>query len=167
MDRLWSPWRYRYVSHASDSDSTCVFCEVAAADPAQDRTNLLLWRGKHCYALLNLYPYTTGHLMVMPYAHVAELSAITTEGLAEMMKVAQYAEAMLKQVYRCQGLNLGMNLGRAAGAGIAEHVHMHILPRWFADANFMTTVGESRVIPEDLETTYEKLHPLFLSAPLC
>src|SRR6266404_2163446 len=154
MDRLWSPWRYRYVSHTRDSDSSaCVFCDVAAADSSEDRANLLLWRGRYSYALLNLYPYTTGHLMVMPYAHVAELSAITTDALAEMMKVAQHAEVTLKQVYRCQGLNVGLNLGRAAGAGIAEHVHMHILPRWFADANFMTTVGESRVIPEDLVTT--------------
>ena len=163
MDRLWSPWRYRYVSHVAD-DSGCVFCDKApSGDPVRDKENLILWRGHHSYALLNLYPYTTGHLMVTPYAHVAELSAVSTEALAEMMNLAQRAEQILKQVYRCDGLNVGMNLGRAAGAGIAAHVHLHVLPRWFADANFMTTIGESRVIPEDLETTWGKLQPLFQS----
>jgi ATP adenylyltransferase len=162
MDHLWSPWRYRYVTHAAD-DSVCVFCDkaVPAGDAARDKESLILWRGRHGYALLNLYPYTTGHLMVTPYAHVAELSLVSTEALAEMMNLAQRAERILKQVYRCDGLNVGMNLGRAAGAGIAAHVHLHILPRWFADANFMTTIGESRVIPEDLETTWGKLQPLF------
>jgi ATP adenylyltransferase len=176
MDRLWSPWRYRYVSHAPD-DSVCIFCDKAGeskalaldgvgdkatpAAPARDKENLILWRGRHGYALLNLYPYTTGHLMVTPYAHVAELSGVSTEALAEMMNLAQHAEQILKQVYRCDGLNVGMNLGRAAGAGVAGHVHLHILPRWFADANFMTTIAESRVIPEDLETTWGKLQPLF------
>src|SRR5580658_10386545 len=162
MDRVWSPWRYRYVSHAADDAGGCIFCEKAkdADDAAHDKENLILWRGSHSYALLNLYPYTTGHLMVTPYAHVAELSAVSTEALAEMMNLAQHAEQILKQVYRCDGLNIGMNLGRAAGAGIAAHVHLHILPRWFADANFMTTIGESRVIPEELDTTWGKLQPL-------
>jgi ATP adenylyltransferase len=159
MDRLWSPWRYRYVSHAADDSGGCVFCNAASA--SSDKENLILWRGRHAYALLNLYPYTTGHLMVTPYAHVAELSAVSAEALAEMMSLAQHAERILKQVYRCDGLNVGMNLGRAAGAGIAAHLHLHVLPRWFADANFMTTIGESRVIPEDLETTWGKLQPLF------
>jgi ATP adenylyltransferase len=163
MDRLWSPWRYRYVSHATDDSVVCIFCDKAtlAGDALRDKENLILWRGRHAYSLLNLYPYTTGHLMVVPYAHVAELSVVSTEALAEMMSLAQHAERILKQVYRCDGLNVGMNLGRAAGAGIAAHVHLHVLPRWFADANFMTTIGESRVIPEDLETTWAKLQPLF------
>jgi ATP adenylyltransferase len=162
MDRLWSPWRYRYVSHAAGDSSGCIFCDKAASGGAAgDKENLILWRGRHAYALLNLYPYTTGHLMVTPYAHVAELSAVSAEALAEMMSVAQHAERILKQIYRCDGLNVGLNLGRAAGAGIAEHIHLHVLPRWFADANFMTTIGESRVIPEDLETTWGKLQPLF------
>jgi ATP adenylyltransferase len=175
MDRLWSPWRYRYVSHAADDSGVCIFCDKATAAPesggelrldgagngARDKENLILWRGRHTYALLNLYPYTTGHLMVTPYAHMAELSAVPAETLAEMMALAQHAERILKQVYRCDGLNVGMNLGRAAGAGIAAHIHLHVLPRWFADANFMTTIGESRVIPEDLETTWGKLQPLF------
>jgi ATP adenylyltransferase len=164
MDRLWSPWRYRYVTHTAD-DSACVFCTKAtpgdAADARRDKESLVLWRGRHSYALLNLYPYTTGHLMVTPYAHVAELSLVSSEALAEIMKAAQHAERILKQLYRCDGLNIGMNLGRAAGAGIAAHLHLHVLPRWFSDANFMTTIGESRVIPEDLETTYDKVHPLF------
>ncbi|SRR5579871_196604 len=163
MDHLWSPWRYRYVSHVPD-DSSCIFCDKSAtSDPEHDKQNLILWRGRHCFSLLNLYPYTTGHLMVAPYAHVAELSAIAGEALTEMMHAAQHAEQILKQTYRCDGLNVGFNLGRAAGAGIAAHVHMHVLPRWFADANFMTTIGESRVIPEELETTWTKLKPFFAS----
>ena len=164
MDRLWSPWRYRYVSHAADDSGVCVFCKAPEVESSRDKESLILWRGRHTYALLNLYPYTTGHLMATPYAHVAELSALPAETLAEMMALAQHAERILKQVYRCDGLNVGMNLGRAAGAGIAAHIHLHVLPRWFADANFMTTIGESRVIPEDLETTWGKLQPLFQSA---
>ena len=160
MDWLWSPWRYRYVSQVSDS-STCVFCDKGAADAAKDRENLVLFRGQHCYALLNLFPYTSGHLMIVPYTHIAELSDVPAPALAEMMELAQRSEKILKQVYRCDGLNIGMNLGKAAGAGIAGHIHLHVLPRWFADSNFMTTIGESRIIPEDLATTWEKLRPLF------
>ena|ERR1022692_201017 len=161
MDRVWSPWRYRYVSHEPD-DSGCIFCDIAKSD--EDRENLVLYRGQLCYALLNLYPYTTGHLMIAPYAHLAELSALTPETSAEMMELAQRTERVFKSTYKCDGINLGMNLGKAAGAGVAGHLHLHILPRWFADANFMTTVGETRVMPEDLTTTYDKLQPLFLPA---
>ena len=163
MDRVWSPWRYRYVSHAPD-DAGCIFCEKAKS--AEDRENLILYRGRDCYALLNLYPYTSGHLMVAPYAHLAELSALTPETLAEMMELAQRTERIFKSAYKCDGINLGMNLGKAAGAGVAGHLHLHILPRWFADANFMTTIGETRVMPEDLTATFDKLQPLFLPSLL-
>jgi len=158
MDHLWSPWRFQYVSQPTDT-AACIFCHKPAED--RDEANWILHRGRHSFALLNLYPYSTGHLMVAPYAHVASLAGVSPEGLAEMMELARHAEKALEQVYRPDGLNIGMNLGKAAGAGVAGHVHMHVLPRWFADSNFMTVVGETRVIPEDLSVTYQKLRPLF------
>ena len=158
MDFLWSPWRYRYVSQ-EPTPGSCFFCEKAGEQ--RDRENYLLCRGRLNFVLLNVFPYTSGHLMIAPYAHVAGLSDLPPETLGEMMELAQRAERALRQAYRPDGLNLGMNLGQAAGAGVAGHVHLHILPRWFADSNFMTTVAETRVLPEDLPTTYEKLRALF------
>ena len=158
MDYLWSPWRYRYVSQSPEAGA-CIFCDKITE--RRDKENFILHRGRLNYVLLNVYPYTSGHLMVAPYAHVAELGALAPEALVEMMELAQRSERALRETYHPDGLNLGMNLGQAAGAGVAGHLHLHILPRWFADSNFMTTVGETRVLPEDLAATYEKLHPLF------
>jgi ATP adenylyltransferase len=158
MDRLWSPWRYQYIT-APPAASGCIFCQKATE--SNDAENLVVWRGKHSFVLLNLYPYTTGHLMVAPYQHVATLEDTTPETVAEMMLTARQAEKHLRALYRPEGLNLGMNIGRAAGAGIADHIHMHVLPRWIADANFMTTVGETRIVPEDLSVTYDKLSRAF------
>ncbi|MEN6537048.1 MAG: HIT domain-containing protein [Bryobacteraceae bacterium] len=160
MDRLWSPWRYRYVSQASAGDA-CVFCEKAAQD--RDAENYILHRGSSNFVLLNLFPYTTGHLMIVPYQHVPTLGEASTDTVLEMMMLARSAEKHLRAVYHPLGLNLGMNIGECAGAGVAGHIHMHVLPRWPADANFMTTVGETRVLPEDLESTYEKLAKAFRS----
>lgn len=154
MDYVWSPWRYRYVSKASPSDE-CIFCVKARED--RDRENLIVHRGERCFVLLNLYPYTSGHLMIAPYAHVASLVGAPPEALFEMIGLAQRLEQCLHSVYRPQGMNIGMNLGECAGAGVAGHIHMHIVPRWPADANFMTTVGETRVLPEDLETSYTRI----------
>lgn len=154
MDHLWSPWRYRYVTRAT-GQTACIFCEKAA--PGPDRENLVLFRGRHNLVLLNLYPYTNGHLMIAPYAHVATLEEAGGEVLAEMMLLIRRAEICLRAVYHPQGLNIGMNLGECAGAGVAGHIHMHVLPRWTGDSNFMTTVAETRVMPESLETTYENL----------
>jgi ATP adenylyltransferase len=154
MDRLWSPWRYRYVSTASP-DQACIFCAKPAS--GDDRANYIVLRAERNFVLLNLYPYTNGHLMIAPYEHVATLEEAHPETLAEMMRLTARAEKALRQVYQPGGINLGMNLGQCAGAGIAGHIHMHVLPRWPGDASFMTTVGETRVLPEDLETTYEKL----------
>lgn len=154
MDYVWSPWRYRYVSKASPSDE-CIFCVKARED--RDRENLIVHRGERCFVLLNLYPYTSGHLMIAPYAHVASLAGAPPEALSEMIGLAQRLEQCLHSVYRPQGMNIGMNLGECAGAGVAGHIHMHIVPRWPADANFMTTVGETRVLPEDLETSYTRI----------
>jgi ATP adenylyltransferase len=130
----------------------------------EDRENLVLFRGAHNYALLNLYPYTSGHLMVAPYAHLASLEDLPEETAAEMMSLTRRAVSCLRAVYRPQGVNLGMNLGECAGAGVAGHAHMHVLPRWVGDANFMTTIGETRVMPEDLDETWRKLREAFLAA---
>ena len=147
MDRLWSPWRYQYVSKA-DGGAECIFCKA---------DHFVVHRGVHNFVILNIYPYTTGHLMVAPYAHVATLVDAQLEALAEMMQLTRLAERHLRDLYRPDGLNIGMNIGAAAGAGIAGHIHMHVLPRWSGDANFMTTVGETRVMPEALEVTFQRL----------
>jgi ATP adenylyltransferase len=154
MDYLWSPWRYRYVSTAGPTDE-CIFCKKAAE--RNDDENFVVHRARLNFVILNLYPYTSGHLMIAPYAHVATLEAAGSETLAELMELTRLAEGHLGAVYRPKGLNVGMNIGECAGAGIAGHIHMHVLPRWPADANFMTTIGETRVLPEDLRTTYERL----------
>ena len=160
MDILWTPWRFSYVSDGVKKDG-CIFCEKIAADTRQDSENLILCRGKHNIVILNLFPYTTGHVMVAPYAHESRLAGLDTETLSEMMELGQRIEDALEQTYHPDGYNMGMNLGRSAGAGVADHVHLHFLPRWTGDTSFMTVVGETRVQPEVLETTYQKLLPFF------
>jgi ATP adenylyltransferase len=135
---------------------SCIFC-AAAKNPADDQKHFVLHRGAHNFIILNLYPYISGHLMIAPYAHLGELDAAPKEATDEMMDLAKRCQTALREVYCPHGFNLGMNLGRAAGAGIADHIHMHILPRWVGDTNFMTAVGETRVLSEDLPTTYRKL----------
>lgn len=154
MDYLWSPWRYRYVTTSKPSDD-CIFCLKAAQN--QDAENYIVYRGRFNFVLLNLYPYISGHLMVAPYEHVATLEAASEESLTEMMRLVRDAERHLRAIYRPEGLNVGMNLGQCAGAGVASHIHMHVMPRWTGDTSFMTTVGETRVMPEELSVTYEKL----------
>ena len=155
MDYLWTPWRYRYIADTSKA-AGCIFCDAIAAN--DDVRMLVVFRGKKNYIILNRYPYTSGHVMVVPYAHVADLASADPETLAEMMRLAQHVQAALGVTYRPEGYNVGMNLGRAAGAGVTGHIHLHVLPRWTGDTNFMTVAGETRVEPEDLATTYEKLH---------
>ena len=163
MDYLWSPWRYRYVSQAGKMQG-CPFCDKAAQDSAHDRENLVLHRGRSNFVLLNLFPYTTGHVLVTPYAHVAGLEQVPLETLAEMMDLAQRLQAALKACYNPEGYNLGMNLGKCAGAGVADHLHLHLLPRWTGDSNFMTVLAETRVQPEDLRATYDRLAASFQPA---
>lgn len=158
MDYLWTPWRYQYVAKPEDRD-VCVLC--AAARPGDDARSFVVHRAARNYVILNRYPYTSGHMMVVPYEHVASLGLLADETLAEMMLLARDAERRLGMVYRPDGLNIGVNLGRAAGAGIAAHVHLHVLPRWVGDTNFMTVTGETRVVPEDLETTWRKLREVW------
>ena len=161
MQRLWSPWRSKYIASGVDSQAEgCVFCSIAAS-PDQDASNFVLHRGQHAFVLLNLYPYITGHLMVVPYQHTSEFDSVPKEITDEMMDLAKRSQTALRAVYSPSGFNMGMNLGSAAGAGIADHIHIHLLPRWSGDTNFMTTVGESRVIPEALEVTYQKLKEKF------
>ena len=161
MERLWSPWRARYIASGVDAQRDgCVFCLIAG-HPDDDETNFVLHRAEHCFVVLNLYPYITGHLMVVPYLHTSEFDSAAKEMTDELMDMTKRSQAVLREVYAPPGFNMGMNLGSAAGAGIADHLHIHLLPRWSGDTNFMTTIGESRVIPEDLPTTYAKLRPKF------
>jgi ATP adenylyltransferase len=156
MDYLWTPWRFQYMSEVtSGKRPDCFFCDAVAS--RQDEETLLVHRGKKMFVILNRYPYTSGHAMVVPYAHVAELNLCEPEDLKEMMELAQRVETAFKMSYKPDGMNLGMNLGKAAGAGVVGHLHLHVLPRWLGDSNFMTVTGETRVLPEDLKTTYEKL----------
>ena len=158
MDYLWSPWRFQYTSKAN-GPVACIFCEKAAQN--DDEKNLIIHRATHNFVILNLFPYTTGHLMVAPYHHVPTLAASKDDALMEMILLTKFAQAKLSEIYSPHGLNIGMNLGESAGAGIAGHIHMHVLPRWTGDANFMTTIGETRIIPEDLSVTYRKLAGAF------
>ena len=161
MDRLWSPWRAKYIASGVDSQAEgCVFCRIAA-DPEYDEKNFVLHRAEHGFIVLNLYPYITGHLMVVPYLHTSEFDSVPKEITDELMDLAKRSQTALREVYSPSGFNLGMNLGAAAGAGITDHMHIHLLPRWSGDTNFMTTVGETRVLPENLETTYSKLRVKF------
>jgi len=156
MDYLWTPWRFPYMAQVtSGKQPDCFFCEAVAG--SNDEESLLVYRGKKMFVILNRYPYTSGHVMVVPYAHVAELKLCEPEALQEMMELAQRVEAALKQNYSPDGMNLGMNLGKAAGAGVAAHLHLHALPRWFGDTNFMTVTGETRIQPEDLKLTYQRM----------
>jgi len=154
MDYLWTPWRYKYIADAT-KDDRCIFCDAIAAN--DDVKMLIVFRGAKNYIILNRFPYTSGHVMVVPYAHISDLSASDAEVVSEMMLLAQRVEAALEKTYHPEGYNLGMNLGRAAGAGVLGHLHLHVLPRWSGDSNFMTVVSETRVEPEDLTTTYQKL----------
>ncbi len=155
MDYLWSPWRYRYLAGQVKREG-CVFCNMVAEQ--NDEANLIVYRGQANFIVLNRFPYTSGHLMVVPYSHVSELSAIDDAAAGEMMTLVRRAEKRLREVYRPNGLNIGMNIGESAGAGIAAHIHMHVVPRWHGDANFMTTIGETRILPEELGVTWKRVH---------
>jgi ATP adenylyltransferase len=159
LDRLWAGWRSAYIDStvAPPVGDGCVFCTLVDSAEPDDRT-YVLWRGDRTAALLNVFPYTSGHLLVMPRRHVGELEDLTAAEGAELWEGVTAAVAALKAAYRPDGINVGINLGRAAGAGIPGHVHVHALPRWVGDSNFMTSVAEARVMPEPLSTTWQKLH---------
>jgi ATP adenylyltransferase len=158
MERLWSPWRLSYVTRAagSEEDDGCIFCELRGRNE-----ELVLFRGRLCFVILNLYPYNNGHVMVVPIRHISELAATTADERAELMGLVRHAEIALGEGYRPHGINVGMNLGRPAGAGVLDHLHIHLVPRWNGDTNFMGVVGNTRVLPEDLSQTAERLRPIF------
>jgi ATP adenylyltransferase len=159
MEHLWSPWRFRYVTKATAAVEGCVFCNKIV--PGHDEENLVVFRGTHNFVVLNLYPYTSGHMMVVPYQHVPLLEDVDPVTAAEMIELTRQATYHLRLLYKPTGINLGMNLGESAGAGVAGHIHMHVLPRWIGDTNFMTAVGETRVMPEDLSESWRKLRAAF------
>ena len=157
--RIWAPWRLEYVKDASkDNEEECIFC--AAMEAGDDEANLIVHRGERAFVILNKFPYNTGHVMVAPYRHTGEWETLTPEELAEMGLWSQRIIDALKATMGPQGFNVGVNQGIPAGAGIADHVHLHVVPRWGGDTNFMTTVGDTKVLPEALDTTYSKLKPL-------
>jgi ATP adenylyltransferase len=161
MERLWSPWRYEYIASGNDSKSSgCVLCSIQA-DPEHDEANFVLHRASRSFVVLNIYPYISGHLLIVPNQHVGDLDAAPKETTDELMDLTKRCQTALRAAYEPAGFNLGMNLGKSAGAGIVDHIHIHIMPRWIGDTNFMSTIGETRVIPEDLATTYKKLRTTF------
>lgn len=156
-DRLWAPWRFAYIERPSTGspDADCIFVDLPAE--TNDRENLLLYRGHTAFVMLNAYPYTNGHLMVAPYRHTADMAHLVDDELLEINQLVAACLRWITAVYRPDGFNIGVNLGRAAGAGIPSHIHWHVVPRWNGDTNFMTTVGEVRVLPQSLEESYDKL----------
>ncbi|HYV74130.1 MAG TPA: HIT domain-containing protein [Candidatus Binatia bacterium] len=158
MDYIWTPWRYAYVASV-DKKTGCIFCELLHL--GDDRKALIVHRAEHNFIILNAYPYTSGHVMVVPYEHVDRLNVLPSPAADEMMSLTRRLEHVLLEIYHPDGVNLGMNIGKAAGAGIAGHIHMHVLPRWVADANFMSVIGETRMLPESLEETYRRLKAKF------
>ena len=154
MDYLWTPWRYQYISSAKPPEG-CIFCSKPAEN--EDEKNLIVHRAVHNFVILNFFPYNSGHLMIVPYEHAATLEEVSPDTAAELFSLTRHCEALLRRVYRAEGINLGMNIGTCAGAGIAGHIHMHLVPRWPGDANFMSTLAEPRVLPEELHVTWQRL----------
>ena len=157
MERLWSPWRHEYVTRKPE-DCGCVFCDCLVQAEARE---LIVFDGVTCFIILNLYPYNSGHLMVVPRRHVASLAHLASEELTELAELTKRCEVALTEIYAPQGINIGMNLGRPAGAGVIDHLHVHLVPRWTGDTNFMSIVGNVRVLPEELPRTAERFRPIF------
>ncbi len=157
MQRLWAPWRLEYI--VGEKTEGCIFCVFPKQD--DDRKNRILDRGNHAYVIMNTFPYSNGHLLIVPYRHTGDFCELTEAESLEMMQLTQKSMRALKQACNPDGLNLGVNQGAAAGAGIADHIHLHIVPRWHGDTNFMPVLADTKVMPEALETSYDKLKPLF------
>ncbi|HMK44705.1 MAG TPA: HIT domain-containing protein [Dissulfurispiraceae bacterium] len=159
MKAIWAPWRIEYI--LSEKEKDCIFCTFPRQ--TNDRENLILFRNEQTYVIMNKYPYNNGHLMVVPYFHTSSFDGLSDDVLREMNVMTKHCVEVLSKAFRPEGFNIGINIGKAAGAGIEEHLHVHVVPRWGGDANFMSTVGEVRVIVEHIRATYDKLHPLFNS----
>lgn len=155
MERLWAPWRIEYIEKQGSNEHECIFC--SKPNERNDRKNLIIMRGKHVFVILNAYPYTNGHLMVTPYRHIATVLDMNEEEGMDMLKYLKISLELLKDTLKPEGFNIGANIGKVAGAGIADHFHLHIVPRWSGDTNFMPVLVDTRIIPEYLEHTYEKL----------
>ena len=153
---LWAPWRMKYIQSASESIGGCIFC---IAPSMRDEEALIVYRGRRAYVILNKYPYNTGHLMIVPYRHVPSIEDLNSEELLEISEMIKASLKALREVYKPHGFNVGVNIGEAAGAGVAGHVHVHIVPRWKGDSNFMLTVGGVKVLPESLDATFKKVKP--------
>ena len=154
MNHIWSPWRMKYIEK-TEKEEGCVFCNAQAKE--DNALNLIAFRGQLAFVILNLYPYTSGHLMVVPFEHVATLEELNSSTRAEMMELTSQCMTVLRKIYNPQAFNMGANIGEAAGAGVPGHVHIHIVPRWGGDTNFMSALGETRVLPESLEDTYKRV----------
>ncbi len=162
MEKLWAPWRLQYIKIADQmNEEGCIFCDLPNEDPENDRKNLILFRGQHSFVIMNKFPYNNGHLMVVPYRHTGGLEHLVSEEKLELMDLLEKSIAALREAFSPHGFNIGMNLGRVAGAGIDEHIHFHIVPRWNGDTNFMPVLADTKVISAGLEETYEQLRPLF------
>jgi ATP adenylyltransferase len=159
MKVLWAPWRMGYI--LSDKTQGCIFCELPKQD--RDRENLILYRSLHNFVIMNRFPYNNGHIMVVPYLHVSSLEGLSDEALLDFMKVTQHAQGSIKKAFMPEGFNVGINVGKIAGAGMEEHIHLHMVPRWAGDTSFMTVFDEVRVIPEHILSTYDKLFAAFHS----
>jgi ATP adenylyltransferase len=155
MERLWAPWRIVYIEQAEDKEKGCIFCTKPAEE--RDRDNLILYRGETAFVMMNCFPYNPGHLMVAPFKHTADLYDLDDRELLEIQALTRYIIRVLREMMNPDGLNMGVNLGRTAGAGIVDHVHWHVVPRWNGDTNFMPVLADTKVLPEALESTYEKL----------
>lgn len=160
MDLLWAPWRMSYIANVDKKDSGCVFCTKPSEN--DDKKNLILYRGKTCFVIMNLFPYNNGHLMVIPYMHTSDMLALDTETSSELWSLLCKCKDALSKAFRPDGFNIGMNLGRPAGAGIDQHIHMHIVPRWNGDTNFFPVLGETKVISQSLPETYDALKGYFV-----
>ncbi len=157
MDQLWAPWRLEYI--ISNKVEGCIFCEFPKEN--EDEENLILYRGNHCFVIMNAFPYSNGHLMVAPYKHTGDVTELNSDESLEMMQLMQKCCNALKEIARPDGFNIGINMGTPAGAGIADHIHLHIVPRWNGDTNFMPVLADTKIIPESLKATYKKLKPCF------
>ena len=157
MDHLWSPWRLDYVTGKSPAPG-CVFCDALAGT---DQSDLVVFTGRTCFVILNLFPYNNGHLMVVPQRHIANLTEAGPDELHELIELTRRAEIALTEAYSPHGMNMGINLGKPAGAGVLDHVHLHVVPRWNGDTNYMTVIGETRVLPEELHDSARRLRPIF------
>ena len=160
---LWAPWRMEFIR--SEKPKGCIFCDFPAAPEAEDRKNLIVHRSPHAFVILNRFPYNSGHLMVVPRLHGADLDALPPEAWAGLQALLRETAAVLRTTYRPEGINLGMNLGRAGGAGIVDHLHWHLVPRWIGDNNFMPVLADTRVMVEHLDTTWEKVRAGFAARP--